>query len=82
MALIDFVPTLLIAKHPETGSSWRSRRALQCGVLLSSLAVAGWAAGAESHARGRGATPPPQAEDANGNPEFYEVFGKRYKVRE
>lgn len=82
MALIDFVPTLLIAKHPETGSSWRSRRALQCGVLLSSLAVAGWAAGAEAHARGRAAKPPPQAEDANGNPEFYEVFGKRYKVRE
>ena len=82
MASIDFVPTLLIAKHPETGSYWRLRRVIQCGVLLSSIAVAGWAAGAEAHARGRAAKPPPQAEDANGNPEFYEVFGKRYKVRE
>ena len=82
MALIDFVPTLLIAKHPETGSYRRSRRILQCGVLLSSMAVAASAAGAEAHARGRAAKTPPQAEDANGNPQFYEVFGKRYKVRE
>ena len=82
MALLDFVPTLQIAKHPETGSNWCSRRVLQCGVLLSSMAVAGWAAGAEAHSRGRAAKNPPQAEDANGNPEFYEVFGKRYKVRE
>jgi len=83
MPLIDFVPTLLSTKHPEPGSDYRrSRRILHCGVLLSSMAVASWAAGAEAHARGRAAKTPPQAEVANGNPEYYEVFGKRYKVRE
>jgi rare lipoprotein A len=83
MALIDFVPTLLSAKRLELESHANSRRFLRCGVLLSSMAVAGWAGGDEAHARGRAArNPPPQAEDSNGNPEFYEVFGKRYKVRE
>jgi len=74
MALMDLVPTLLIAKPPG--------RILQCGVLLSSIVVASWASGAEPQARGRAAkTPPQRAEDAGGNPQSYEVFGKRYKVR-
>ena len=72
MALLDLVPTMLIAKHPG--------RILHCGVLLSSIVVAGWVSGAEPQARGRTATPH-AAEEAGGNPPSYEVFGKRYKVR-
>src|SRR5262245_44020143 len=74
MVLMDLVPTLLIAKHPNG--------IFRCGVLLSSLVVATWAFGAEPQARGRAAkTAPQRAEDAGGNPQSYEVFGKRYKVR-
>ena len=70
---MNLVPTLLIATPPG--------RILQCSALLSSILIASWASGAEPRARGRAAKTVPAAEDAGGNPESYEVFGKRYKVR-
>jgi rare lipoprotein A len=50
-------------------------------VLASAIVVASWASGAEAQARGREAQTL-AAEDAGGNPQSYEVLGKRYKVRE
>jgi rare lipoprotein A len=89
MTLTQLLPAVLAAK-PDLGASarWavapqRAGRALACGVLLSSTLVAGWTPAAAQTARAR--TPatktPPRAEAAGGDPQSYEVFGKRYQVR-
>jgi rare lipoprotein A len=58
----------------------RSSLVLACGALLSSMLFASTNAEAGDR-RARSKSPPARAEANGGNPEFYDVFGKRYRVR-
>jgi rare lipoprotein A len=88
MAWMALLPAVLTAK-PElealalaAGASQRARRALACGVLLSSTLLAGGVPAVEAaKAHTPAAKAPPRAEAAGRNPQSYEVFGKRYQVR-
>ena len=84
MTLIDSVPTPLIAKHPDVGRTLpvRAGRAFTCGVLLSAMLLAGYASSAQADERPAASANTQPAEANGGNPQFYEVFGKRYRVRE
>ncbi len=82
------VAVMMIAKQPDLGSALFRRdyqrvgRALACSALLSSMLLAGFASNAAAaEKRARSTTTPARAEANGGNPQFYEVFGKRYRVR-
>jgi rare lipoprotein A len=86
MMSIELVP-LLTAKPPDLGSACvapgvgaRLGRILACGAFLAAVIVAG-SASAQAAARASSAKTL-RAEANGGNPQVYEVFGKRYRVRE
>jgi rare lipoprotein A len=89
--MTSIAQTPLISESPDlgsasvalaTGNSERAGRVFVVAVALSSLLVAAWASGAQpTDNRTSAARTPPRAEDAGGNPAFYEVFGKRYRVQ-
>jgi len=55
---------------------------IEAALLSSLLLVAGWASDAQAvDARASAVKTPPHAEADGGNPPFYEVFGKRYRVQ-
>ena len=79
---------MMIAKQPDLGSALFRRdyqrvgRVLACSALLSSMLLVGFASNAAAaEKRARSSTTPARAEANGGNPQFYEVFGKRYRVR-
>jgi len=54
---------------------------LACGMLLSSVLLGGWAPDVQAARTRADANKAPQrAEAAGGNPQSYDVFGKRYRV--
>jgi rare lipoprotein A len=57
-------------------------RVLACGALLSALVLAGYASSARAAEKGAPSAKTQPAEANGGNPVVYEVFGKRYRVRE
>ena len=84
---IELVPPLLPAKPPDLGSMWVKRsvgarlgRIFACSAFLTSMLVAGCAS-AQAAPRVSSAKTL-RAEANGGNPRVYEVFGKRYRVRE
>jgi rare lipoprotein A len=86
MMSIELVP-LLAGKPPDLGTAWVARgvvarlsRILAGGALLTAVLVAG-SASAQAAARASSAKTL-RAEANGGNPQVYEVFGKRYRVRE
>ena len=79
---------MMIAKQPDLGNALFRRdyqrvgRVLACSALLSSMLLVGFASNAAAaEKRARSSTTPARAEANGGNPQFYEVFGKRYRVR-
>jgi rare lipoprotein A len=57
-------------------------RVLACGALLSALVLAGYTSSARAAERRAPSAKTQPAEANGGNPASYEVFGKRYRVRE
>lgn len=57
-------------------------RVLACGALIPALLLAGYASNARAAERRAPSAKTQPAEANGGNPVVYEVFGKRYRVRE
>lgn len=84
MASFDPVPALLTAKQRDSGSAasfrWVSLRILTFSAFTATL-LAGHAPNAHAAERRAKVAKVQPAEADGGNPQFYEVFGKRYRVR-
>ena len=83
MALTEIVPTLPIVQHTHHSRAAHLLRAatyLACLSLVVAIGVASSARADEPRARSAKAAPAAKAN--SGNPQYYEVFGKRYRVRE
>src|ERR1044071_4908752 len=76
--------TLMLVRENVAGiaiASQRASQALACSVLLSSTLLTGWIPDAQAARNSTPAAKAPQRDEASGgNPQFYDVFGKRYRV--